>query len=269
MLENMTALDTRRVGAALWVTLNRPGALNALTADMADRLAETFEDAAAQDDVKIVVLTGTGLAFSTGADVSGAGAEEHFEAGAADRANRVVRAITRLDKPVVAAVNGVAAGLACSIVLAADIVIAADSASFVLTQQRVGLMADGGATATIAASVGRIRAMRMALLAEPLSAVEACDAGLVTQVVSDSDFPAAVGRVIDRLQAGPALVYAATKRAINAATLGDLEDALDRERTSQSILLGSEDVAEGIRAIAERRQPRFGIDGVPMPRLAD
>ena len=81
--------------------------------------------------------------------------------------------------------------------------------------------------------------MRMALLAEPLSAVEACDAGLVTQVVSDSDFPAAVGRVIDR------------------------------ERTSQGILLGSEDVSEGIRAIAERRQPRFGIDGVPMPRLAD
>lgn len=269
MLENMTALDIRRVGAALWVTLDRPGALNALTADMADRLAEVFEDAASQERVKIVVLTGTGLAFSTGADISGPGAEEHFDVAAADRANRVVRAITRLDKPVVAAVNGVAAGLACSIVLAADVVIAAESASFVLAQQRVGLMVDGGATATVAAAAGRIRAMRMALLGEHLSAVEAYDAGLVTQVVADTEFTAAVGRVVDRLQAGPALVYAATKRAINAATLGDLEDTLDRERISHSILLGSEDVAEGIRAIAERRQPRFGIDGVPAPRWAE
>jgi len=86
--------------------------------------------------------------------------------------------------------------------------------------------------------VGRIRAMRMALLGEHLSAVEAYDAGLVTQVVADTEFTAAVGRIVDRLQAGPALVYAATKRAINAATLGDLEDTLDRERTSHSILSG-------------------------------
>ncbi len=107
---------------------------------------------------------------------------------ALDRANRIIRAIVQLDKPVVAAVNGIAAGVGCSAALAADIVVATESASFLLAFARIGLMPDGGATATVAASIGRARAMRMALLAEPLSAREAYDAGLVTHVASDDDF---------------------------------------------------------------------------------
>ena len=112
-------------------------------------------------------------------------------------------------------------------------------------------------------------AIRMALLAEPLSAREAFEAGLITHVAKDAEFAATVQAVVDKLLAGPALAFAATKRAINAATLDHLDDALERERTSQSMLLRSDDVAEGMRAFSERRQPRFGVDSVPAPRAHD
>jgi enoyl-CoA hydratase len=251
-------LDVRTEDGALWLTLNRPHVFNALSAEMADELAALIEDATARGDVRVVVLTGTGAAFSTGADISGANAHEHFDVSALDRANRIIRAITRLDKPVVAAVNGIAAGVGCSAALAADLVVAAESASFLLAFARIGLMPDGGATATVAASIGRARAMRMALLADPLTAAEAYDAGLVTHVASDEEFPGLVETIVRRLAAGPPLAYAATKKAINAATLGALEGSLERERTGQTLLLRTDDVAEGMRAFGEHRRPVFG-----------
>ncbi len=159
---------------ALWVTLDRPERLNALTGEMADRVAEEVEGAAGRDDVRVVVLRGTGRAFSAGADVSGEGAHESFDVSALDRANRIVRAITGSPKPCVAVVGGVAAGVGCSMALACDLVVAAESASFLLAFSRIGLMPDGGATATVAAAVGRARAMRMALLGEPMG----CRGGL-------------------------------------------------------------------------------------------
>ena len=254
----MPDLETEVSDGALRVTLNRPEVYNALCAEMADELAALIEDATARGDVRVVVLTGTGAAFSTGADISGANAHEHFDVSALDRANRIIRAITRLDKPVVAAVNGIAAGVGCSAALAADLVVAAESASFLLAFARIGLMPDGGATATVAASIGRARAMRMALLADPLTAAEAYDAGLVTHVASDEEFPGLVEKVVRRLAAGPPLAFAATKKAINAATLGALEGSLERERTGQTLLLRTDDVAEGMRAFGEHRRPVFG-----------
>ncbi|MBB6626810.1 enoyl-CoA hydratase [Nocardioides sp. KIGAM211] len=252
-----TDLEVRVEDGALWLTLNRPHVFNALTADMADDLARIVEEATARDDVRVVAVTGTGHAFSTGADISGADAHEHFDVSALDRANRIIRAITSLDKPVVAGVNGVAAGVGCSAALAADLVVAASSASFLLAFARIGLMPDGGATATVAASIGRARAMRMALLAEPLTAQEAYDAGLVTHVAPDDEFPDVLAKLVRRLAAGPPLAFAATKKAVNAATLTSLEPALERERTGQSVLLRTADVAEGMRAFSERRRPVF------------
>ncbi len=253
----MPDLELRVEDGALWVTLNRPQVLNALSAEMADDLARVVEEARAREDVRVVVLTGTGAAFSTGADISGADAHEHFDVTALDRANRIIRAIVGLDKPVVAAVNGIAAGVGCSAALAADIVVAAESAGFLLAFARIGLMPDGGATATVAAAIGRARAMRMALLAEPLSAADAYDAGLVTHVAPDAEFPELVQKIVRRLAAGPPLAFAATKKAINAATLHELEGALERERTGQTVLLRTTDVAEGMRAFTERRRPVF------------
>ncbi|WP_122816741.1 enoyl-CoA hydratase-related protein [Nocardioides pantholopis] len=253
----MADLEVRLEDGALWLTLNRPEVFNALSASMAADLAAELEGARARDDVRVVVLTGTGPAFSTGADLSGEDAPERFDVRALDAANRIIRAIVNLDKPVVAAVNGVAAGVGCSAALAADLVIAAESASFLLAFARVGLMPDGGATATVAAAVGRARAMRMALLAEPLSGREAHEAGLATHVVADDGFADLVATVVRRLAAGPPLALAAAKKAVNAATLDQLEAALERERTGQAVLLRTADAAEGIRAFAERRRPGF------------
>ncbi|GAA2151897.1 enoyl-CoA hydratase [Nocardioides koreensis] len=253
----MADLEVRVEDGVLWLTMNRPHVFNALSAEMADEVARLVEEATARDDVRVVVLTGTGQAFSTGADISGAEAHEHFDVSALDRANRIIRAITRLDKPVVAAVNGIAAGVGCSAALAADIVVAAESAGFLLAFARIGLMPDGGATATVAASIGRARAMRMALLAEPLTAREAYAAGLVTHVAPDADFPELVSRLVARLAAGPPLALAASKKAVNAATLPHLDDALERERTGQTVLLRTSDVAEGMRAFSEKRKPVF------------
>lgn len=241
----------------LRLTMNRPSTLNAMTAEMADGLAEELERAAAREDVRVVLLTGSGDAFSSGADVSGDRAHEQLDVTALDRANRIVRAIVALDKPCVAAVNGVAAGVGCSAALACDLVVAKESAVFLLAFSRIGLMPDGGATATVAASVGRARAMRLALLGEALPARDAYDAGLVSHLATDDEFDRTVGAVLARLAAGPPLAYAATKRAVNAATLSRLEDALERERTGQSLLLRTADAAEGMRAFGERRSPLF------------
>jgi enoyl-CoA hydratase len=249
--------DVRLADGVLRLTMDRPEHLNAMTAEMADRAAQEVEGAAAREDVRVVLLAGTGDAFSSGADLSGADAHENFDVTALDRANRIIRAIVMLDKPVVAAVNGVAAGVGCSAALACDLVVAKESAVFLLAFSRIGLMPDGGATATVAAAVGRARAMRMALLGEGISGREAYDAGLVSHVAADVDFEATVDRVVRRLAGGPPLAYAATKKAVNAATLGHLEDALERERTGQTILLRTEDVAEGMRAFGEKRRPAF------------
>ncbi|HET8961444.1 enoyl-CoA hydratase-related protein [Nocardioides sp.] len=253
----MSDLEVAVADGVLRLTLNRPEVFNALTGEMADEVAAVIEGATARDDVRVIVLTGTGPAFSTGADISGADAHEGFDVTALDRANRIIRAIVGVDKPVVAAVNGVAAGVGCSAALAADIIVATESASFLLAFARIGLMPDGGATATVAAAMGRARAMRMALLAEPLGARDAYDAGLVTHVVADDEFEEQVAKIVGRLAGGPPLAFAATKRAINAATLDQLEGALESERTGQTLLLGTDDVAEGMRAFGEKRKPTF------------
>jgi enoyl-CoA hydratase len=250
-------LEVEAAGGVLRLTFNRPEMLNALSGKMADDLAGALETATGREDVRVLVLSGAGPAFCAGADISGTDAHEHFDVSALDRANRIVRAITSCPKPVVAAVNGVAAGVGCSAALAADLVVAASSASFLLAFSRIGLMPDGGASLSVAASIGRARAMRMALLAEPLAAEEAYAAGLVSHLVADDELASFVDTLAARLAAGPPLAYAATKKAVNAATLPGLEDALERERTGQTVLLRTADAAEGMRAFSERRRPVF------------
>jgi enoyl-CoA hydratase len=239
----------------LTLTMNRPDRLNALSDELSDALSEQLERATTYDDVRVVVLCGAGRAFCAGADIRGDG--EPLDSRSLDRANRIVRAITRLDRPVVAAVHGMAAGVGCSIALACDLAVAAESASFLLAFARIGLMPDGGSTATVAASIGRARAMRMALLAEPLTGREAYDAGLVSHVADDDAFETVVSDLVARLVASAPLGLAATKGAVNAAAYAGLDGALERERTGQTILLRTEDAAEGMRAFEERRRPDF------------
>ena len=205
-----------------------------------------------------MVITGTGAGFSAGADMASLRLAPEHPVETMDGANRVIRAVVGLDKPVLAAVNGIAAGVACSAALASDIIVAAESAAFLLPFARIGLMTDGGSSATVAASIGRARAMRMALLAEPLSAAEALDVR--------ADHPRRPGRRVPRpgRHASPAgwpparpIAQSGIKKAINAATLPHLEAALDREHSGQRALFTTRDFAEGLDAFAAGRKPVF------------
>lgn len=250
----MPDLAVEHADGVLRLRFDRPEVFNAFSDEMAQTFATELEAADHRDDVRVVALTGTGAAFSAGADISGGAA---FDDETMPMANRMVRAVVGCDKPVVAAVNGIAAGIGCSLALAADLQVAAASSSYLLAFTRVGLMPDGGSSATVAAAVGRARAMRMALLAEPLTAQEAYDAGLVSHLAADEDLDATVDKITRRLAAGPPLSYAATKRAVNAATLPDLEGVLAREQAGQELLFRTADVAEGVAAFVERRRPEF------------
>jgi enoyl-CoA hydratase len=253
----MSDLEMRVEDGALWLTLNRPDQFNALTGEMVVEAIEQLRGATSRDDVRVVVLTGTGGAFCAGADLGGADAQEKYDAGSVDAANHVIRAVTELDQPVVCGLNGIAAGVGMSLALACDLVVATESAALTLAFTKIGLMPDGGATATVAASVGRARAMRLALLSDVITAQEAYDAGLVTHVFPDAAYAEGLGKIIRRLSTGAPLAFAATKKAVNAATLGALDDAFTRERSGQSLLLRSQDVAEGMKAFTEKRRPDF------------
>lgn len=245
----------------LHVTLNRPGSLNSLTAPMLNTFAETLERAATDPRVRVVRVGGAGRGFCSGAGIS---EEDHANPGAAgtpadvlDAANRCIRAIAALPQPAVAVVQGAAAGVGVSLALACDVVLASEKAFFMLAFTKIGLMPDGGASALIAAAVGRIRAMRMALLAERISADEAYGWGLVSAVFPADEFDAEVDKVIGALVSGPAVALRKTKDAINAATLTELEGALEREKTGQLELLDANDFREGTRAFQQRRAAKF------------
>lgn len=248
-------------GHVLTVTLNRPESLNSLTEAMLATLADTLDRAAGDPQVKVVRLEGAGRGFCAGAGISAE--DQAAQAAGPDvdavliEANRAVRAITALPKPVVAVVAGPAAGVGVSLALACDVVVASEKAFFLLAFTKIGLMPDGGASALVAAAVGRIRAMRMALLAERIPAAEALQYGLVSSVHPADELEAAAATVVDTLVRGPAVALRKTKQAVNAATLTELEAALERETEGQRILLGSRDFAEGTRAFQQRRAASF------------
>lgn len=248
-------VETR--GPVLWITLTRPEALNALSAEMTAEVADALRGAVGRDDVRAVVLAGTGAGFSAGADMALLRRAAEHGAEIMDGANRLVRAVVELDKPVVAAVNGIAAGVGCSAALAADLVVAAESAAFLLPFAGIGLMTDGGSSATVAASIGRARAMRMALLAEPVPATEALALGLISHVAPDDQLGAVLDGVLDRLVAGAPIALSAIKYAVNAATLPDLEATFEREHRGQQVLFRTADFVEGVAAFSERRRPEF------------
>ncbi|WP_431237147.1 enoyl-CoA hydratase [Mycolicibacterium aichiense] len=247
----------------LSVTLNRPDSLNSLNAIMLRTLADVLEHAADDAAVRAVRLGGAGRGFSSGAGIS-AEDQSNRRPDTPDEvlqeANRAVRAIVSLPKPVVSVVHGPAAGVGVSLALACDIVLASEKAFFLLAFTKIGLMPDGGASALVAASIGRARAMKMALLAERISAADAFGFGLVSEVYPADELEAGVAAVLDKLVSGPALALRKTKQAINAATLTELEPAIGRESEGQLVLLGSKDFREGTRAFQEHRSPTFTDD---------
>jgi enoyl-CoA hydratase len=256
-LPPVPGLSVTLAGGVLSVTIDRADSLNSLTTPVLTGIADAVEYAAGDPRVRVVRLGGAGRGFSSGAGISGDDAADGVPTEIVVAANRAVRAITALPRPVVAVVQGPAAGVGVSLALACDLVLASEKAFFLLAFTKIGLMPDGGASALVAAAIGRIRAMRLALLAERLPAADALAHGLVSAVYPAEEFDAEVNNVLAGLLAGPAAALARTKQAVNAATLTELDGALDREYVGQSTLLFANDFREGIRAFQERRAPNF------------
>ena len=246
----------------LSITLNRPEKLNALNPEMHGLLRVAFQRAADESSIRAVVLTGAGRGFCTGQDL----AERDVSPGAppidlavslGSHYNPLVRRMRALPKPIVCAVNGVAAGAGANLALACDIVIAARSASFVQAFSRLGLVPDAGGSYFLPRLVGTARAMGLALLAEKLDAEQAAHWGLIWKAVDDAELPGAARTVAQKLAAGPTKGYGLLKRAMYASPGNLLDAQLDLERDLQREAGLTDDYREGVTAFKEKREPRF------------
>lgn len=261
----MTRSDTVLVALAegvLTLTLNRPDKLNSFNEEMHHALRAGFERAASDDAVRAVLLTGAGRGFSAGQDL---GDRDPRKGGPAPDLgatldtfyNPTLRLIRALEKPVVCAVNGVAAGAGANIALACDIVLAARSAKFIQAFARIGLVPDAGGSWSLTRILGEPRAKALALLAEPLPAATAADWGLIWKAVDDGDLLAEATAMALRLAAGPTRGLGLTKRAIQAAAGNSLDAQLDLERDLQREAGRTADYAEGVAAFLDKRPAEF------------
>jgi 2-(1,2-epoxy-1,2-dihydrophenyl)acetyl-CoA isomerase len=245
-----------------WIVLNRPEALNAWTRQLGEEMGAALEYAANDPEVRAIVFSGAGRAFSAGADLKAT--PELGENGKPDvltrlRAvyNPLILRVRTVPKPVIAAVNGPAVGIGCSLALAADLIVAAESAYFLMAFVNIGLGLDGGASALLPARVGSARAFEIAYLGEKIPAPQALDWGLINRVVPGDELSDTVTALAGRLASGPPGSYANIKRAINDQAYAEFEATLDREAVLQQGRAESADFIEGALAFVQKRPAEF------------
>lgn len=250
---------TSREGGVLTLTLNRPAAFNSFTRPMAAQLQDALREAAQDEEVRCVVITGEGRAFCAGQDLKEVTAADAppLEDIVAGTYNTTVRMLRGLEKPVVAAVNGVAAGAGANIALACDLLIAAESARFIQAFSKIGLIPDSGGTWMLPRIVGLQRATSLAFLGTPVTAREAEAMGMVHKAVPDEEFPQEVAALAAELAALPTRGLALTKKAFNHAFEQGFSDQLDTELDLQAAASRTDDYREGVAAFLEKRPPRF------------
>jgi 2-(1,2-epoxy-1,2-dihydrophenyl)acetyl-CoA isomerase len=266
----MTASDTqletvnvRLADGTATVELNRPEVLNAWNAQFGADLIAALRDVAADDAVRAVIITGAGRAFSAGADlkdISGSSTPEgrpDVYTMLTERYHPIMHAIREMPKPVVAAVNGAAAGIGCSLALCCDLIVAAESAYFLLAFVNIGLVPDGGSSVFVPARVGMARATEMAMLGERVPAAQALEWGLINRVVPDAELAVEAAALAGRLAGGPTLSYAGTKRLVNNWMYARMAEQLDLEARIQQEMSGNADFLEGALAFVEKRPARF------------
>ena len=254
----------RRAGGIAWVTLNRPDRRNALTPDMREELIDAIGTVAGDLELRCMVVTGAGEGFCSGADISGAGARQGQKrvAGMARDAirngsQRLFRALWELEKPTIAAVNGVAAGIGCHIAFACDLVIASSKARFIEVFARRGIVPDGGGAYILPRLIGLAKAKEMVFFADPWSAADAERIGLVNKVVPEDELEAAAMAWGERLAAGPTKALGLAKRLLNRSLESDLATSLAEEALTQELINQTDDIKEGMISFAERRDPKF------------
>lgn len=249
-------------GQVAWITLNRPEQRNAVNAAMRDELIRIFTEARLDVDTRALVLTGAGKGFCTGADLSGPRREGPSGPGITrevmkSSSQRLIRALWDLEKPVVAAVNGVAAGLGAHLAFACDFVLAAEDVKFIEVFVRRGIAVDAGGAFLLPRLIGLQKAKELVFFGDDLPAQEALRIGLATRVVAADQLAATAQEWADRLAAGPTFAIGMSKRLLNRSLESDFETAMEEEATAQSLVTQSEDTREGMKAFMERRSPAF------------
>jgi 2-(1,2-epoxy-1,2-dihydrophenyl)acetyl-CoA isomerase len=259
------SIELEARGAATIIRLNRPQALNAFNLPLGEELLDAVTTVSADEAVRAVCVTGAGRAFSSGADLRDLTARPRTEDGHLDVYTTltecyhpILTALREMPKPVVAAINGPAAGIGCSLALSCDLLVAAESAYLLLAFVNIGLVPDGGATAMIARRAGAARAAEMALLGGRVTASQALRWGLVNTVLPDHEFDYGVTDIVDRLAAGPTKSYAGTKRQLNAWMFAGMDEQLELEARLQQEMAASADFTEGVTAFLQKRDASFG-----------
>ncbi len=266
MNEPTTQLQTvnvRRDDGAATVELNRPEALNAWNAQFGDDLLAALRELGGDDAVRAVVITGAGRGFSSGADLKDLSGDQTADGRPdvyktlTERYHPIMEAIREMPKPVVASVNGPAVGIGCSLALCCDLILAAQSAYFLLAFVNIGLVPDGGSSLFVPTRVGMARASELSMLGERLSAERALEWGLINRVVADAELAQETAALAARLAAGPTRSYAGTKRQLNNWLYSRMDEQLELEARIQQEMAGSDDFLEGAMAFAQKRPARF------------
>jgi 2-(1,2-epoxy-1,2-dihydrophenyl)acetyl-CoA isomerase len=263
-MADFETVNLTRRGAAATIELNRPDSMNAWNKQFGADLLAAVREVAQDDGVRAVCITGAGRGFSSGADLKDVAEDEPTADGRPDlhrilteRYHPIITGIREMPKPVVAAVNGPAVGIGLSLALTCDLVVARESAFFLLAFVNIGLVPDGGSSLLVPERVGLTRASQMALLGERIPAPQAVEWGLINRAIPDAEFDAEVEALVDRLAAGPTASYAGMKRQLNAWLFGRMEQQLELEARIQGEMAGSHDFAEGVAAFLQKRAPTF------------
>src|SRR3954462_6471685 len=260
----METVDLQVADGAATILLNRPEGLNAWNRRFGEDLLEAVRPVADGDAVRAVLIRGAGRAFSSGADLRDISDRDVTPQGHPDvrkalveRYHPIITGIRRMPKPVVAAVHGPAVGIGCSLALVCDLILAAESAYFLLAFVNIGLVPDGGSSLLVPSRVGFARAAEMAMLGERVPAPKALEWGLINRVVADDALRQEADALADRLAAGPTRSYAGTKRQLNAWLYSRMREQLELEASIQQEMAASGDFSEGVTAFIEKRPARF------------
>jgi 2-(1,2-epoxy-1,2-dihydrophenyl)acetyl-CoA isomerase len=255
-------IDLTKEDSAARILLNRPEALNAWNEQFGRDLLDAVTIVAGDDSVRAVMITGAGRGFSSGADLKEQ--RSTTDDGVPDLSARlrdvyhpIITSLREMPKPVIAAVNGPAVGIGCSLALAADLIVAAESAYFLLAFVNIGLIPDGGSTVFLPARIGYARAAEMAMLGERVPADQALDWGLINRVVPDEELEGAGEALLQLLAKGPTASYAGAKRLLNRRMYAGLAEQLEAEADAQREQGKTQDFVEGVLAFAEKRPPNF------------